>query len=218
METGNHPVNAESWRRGPPNASGAALVISFPSRTVQFKLDFTSSLYRTKGSLSLPCSLYFANTGRGWAGPKHSSRSPFPKELAGHALPPFASYGIGMCAPVGTLAPLGSLAAGAFSALLRPVKGRPGPRRRAEGAGGGGEQAADPGKKRTWLLRQRVAALPGALGASERYGELQPCAAAASRGPRTLARAASVRARPPAGGRRRPGSPRRPAGAAGPGD
>lgn len=92
-------------------------------------------------------------------------RSPFPDELADQA-----SYPVGMWAPMGTLALLGSLAAGAFSTRLSPVQARPGPGRRAEGAGGGGEQQADPGKKRTWLLRQRAAALPGALGASERHG------------------------------------------------
>lgn len=47
-----------------------------------------------------------------------------------------------MWAPLGTLVPLGTLtgralAARALSPLLRPAEGRPGPRRRAEGAGGG---------------------------------------------------------------------------------
>lgn len=144
--------------------------------------------------------------------------SSFPEKLAGQALPPLASYPIRMRAPVGTLAPLGSLAARAFSARPRPVEARPRPGRRAEGAGGGGEPAADPGKKRTWLLRHWAAALQGALGASEHHGELQPRAAAAARGRGALARAASVWARALGGGRRRPGSPWRPAGAAGPGD
>lgn len=136
-----------------------------------------------------------------------------------------------MWAPLCTLAPLGTLARGArgvrwgprpFPWRLRPAQARPGPWRRAEGAGGGGEQAVDPGKKRIWLLRPRAAAPRGALGASDHDGELQPRAAAAARGCEALARPASSGTRPAGCGRRggggRPGGPRRPPGAAGPGD
>lgn len=70
-----------------------------------------------------------------------TSRSHFPEELAGQALPPFASYPIRMWAPVGTLAPLRSLAIGAFSVSQRPVEearaqeaGRGGGRRRGAGS------------------------------------------------------------------------------------
>lgn len=180
------------------------------------------------------------NLGRGWIGPKHylavmqARTNPgllFQRSWRGQTLPPFANHPIGMWAPLWTLAPLGTLARGArdmrwgpgpFPWRLRPAQARPGPWRRAEGAVGGGEQAADPGKKRIWLLRPRAAAPRGALGASDRDGELQPRAAAAARGCEALARPTSSGTRPAGCGSRgsggRPGGPRRPPGAAGPGD
>lgn len=68
-----------------------------------------------------------------------TSRSPFPDQLAGQVLPPFASYPIGMWAPKGTSAPLGSsAAAGAFPALLSPDEARA----REAGRGGGRRRGA----------------------------------------------------------------------------
>lgn len=91
--------------------------------------------------------------------------------------------------------------------------------------GGGEQEAAGPGKKRTWLRRRAAPSAArgeGAPGVSDRDGELEPRAAAAAGGPEAAARIPSGRPRPADGGRRgcgrRPRGSGRPPRAEGPGD